>query len=435
MSQSENTGFRERQQIATKKLVHPSRPPPAFWDNLSEISKQLAGKSILPATQFVSRPSPAKVRQIQHFASHGGPDLSDIRGFQSEPTILQQPGMSSMQSSRVQKRGSVAPSERSSASSRSTRTTRNIKTGSIGPHDHAFEQHLINNGIYHHGYRYPETGVALPKPGNLEEIKQVMRRPRASLSPTRFTEKDFDKFQQADINASKESKVMSTVIPIIEGKIRDSKCVSGQIPFTNLDHLTDGTLVAGNPDQYHGARPEQLNQRLEKELSHSIAPSTQKYLPIAPNFFLAVNGMDCSLGVADRQARYDGALGARGMHSLQTYGRTPGFDNNAYTITSTYQGGVLRMYTSHPVPPSGPNMRPKYAVTQLGVYALNNELSSFTGGAAAYRNARDWAKQKRDEAIQAANEIVTRDPSAYANNPTASSPMGFDDTSADELAR
>ena len=66
------------------------------------------------------------------------------------------------------------------------------------------------------------------------------------------------------------------MIPIIEGDIRDAKCVAGGIPFTNLDHLTDGTLVPGNPDIYYGARPEQLARRVRNELSGHIIPSTQE---------------------------------------------------------------------------------------------------------------------------------------------------------------
>jgi hypothetical protein len=46
---------------------------------------------------------------------------------------------------------------------------------------------------------------------------------------------------------------------------------------------------------------------------------TQHDLPIAPNFFLAAKGPDGSAAVAKRQACYDGALGERGMHSLQSY--------------------------------------------------------------------------------------------------------------------
>jgi hypothetical protein len=48
------------------------------------------------------------------------------------------------------------------------------------------------------------------------------------------------------------------------------------IPFTNLDHLMDGTLVPGNPDIYYGTRPEQLTRRVRNELSGHIIPSTQE---------------------------------------------------------------------------------------------------------------------------------------------------------------
>jgi hypothetical protein len=35
----------------------------------------------------------------------------------------------------------------------------------------------------------------------------------------------------------------NSVIPIIEGKVADGMCVAGDIPFNNLDHLTDDTLL------------------------------------------------------------------------------------------------------------------------------------------------------------------------------------------------
>jgi hypothetical protein len=124
-----------------------------------------------------------------------------------------------------------------------------------------------------------------------------------------FQEK-FSDFRQADTDAFKEDQVMKSVIPIIEGKITGTKCVSGNILFTNLEHLTDSTLVPGNPDLYYGARPEQLNRRVRSELSDRIVPSTQHDLPIVPNFFLAAKGPDGSIAVAARQASYDGALGA-----------------------------------------------------------------------------------------------------------------------------
>jgi hypothetical protein len=142
--------------------------------------------------------------------------------------------------------------------------------------------------------------------------------------------------------------VSESVIPIIEGKTRDAKCRSGGIPLTNLDPLTDGTLKPGNPDIYYGARPEQLSRKVRDELGGQIIPSTQHDLPLAPSFFLAVKGPDGSAAVAKRQACYDGALGARGMHSLQSYGQgEPVYNINASTITSIYHDGTLKMYTSH----------------------------------------------------------------------------------------
>ncbi|KAH6982406.1 hypothetical protein EDB80DRAFT_592805, partial [Ilyonectria destructans] len=101
-------------------------------------------------------------------------------------------------------------------------------------------------------------------------------------------------------------------------------------------------------------------------------------LPVAPNFFLEVKGPDGSLSIVSRQACYDGALGARGIHTLQSYGTVePRYDNKAYTLTSIYHGGSLKI-----------------------------DPDTFRQGAAAYRNGRDWTKQQRDQAITQANEKV-----------------------------
>lgn len=82
----------------------------------------------------------------------------------------------------------------------------------------------------------------------MDEIHRALAQPRASLSPSRFSNDDFRRFKRADTQALKERQVVAKVIPILEGDIGDSRCVAGEIPFTNLDHLTDGTLVPGNPD-------------------------------------------------------------------------------------------------------------------------------------------------------------------------------------------
>ncbi|KAI3340359.1 hypothetical protein F4824DRAFT_452991 [Ustulina deusta] len=300
------------------------------------------------------------------------------------------------------KRGSASALE-------STPTLPTTRSKSTSPYDRAFQQHLIDHGIYPNKYKYPNRQAPLP-PENLEEIMQVMAQPRLSLSPLRFTQENFENFEQKDADACKEWQVISDVTPLIEGEVTDSKCVAGQVPFTNLEGLTDGSLVPGNPDRYHGVRPEQLDQQVRIQLGSYIVPSTQHDLPIAPNFFLTAKGPDGSPAVAERQACYDGALGARGMNSLQTYGEPElDSDNKAYTLTSTYQRGTLKIYASYPLSRASLGMPREYAMTQVNSWSLTGNPSTFRQGVTAYRNARDWAKRKRDEAIKKANETAARD--------------------------
>jgi hypothetical protein len=137
--------------------------------------------------------------------------------------------------------------------------------------------------------------------------------PWPSLSPSQFSDKAFRKFKRANAHVFKEKQVTTLVIPIIEGEIKDAKCIARDIPFTNLDHLIDGTLAPSKPNLFYNAHPKQLDRRIHNELSGSIIPSTQEDLLMAPNFFLVVKGLDGSTVVAKRQACYDGVLGVRGM--------------------------------------------------------------------------------------------------------------------------
>ena len=271
-----------------------------------------------------------------------------------------------------------------------------------GPWSSNFQQHLVDNDVYPHAYRYPDRSVPA-KPNNWEEINHLLAHPRPSLSE--FTHEEYEIFVQADADASKENQVSESVVPIIEGKISDGNCRAGGIPFTNLDPLTDGTLKPGKPDIYHGARAEQLSRKVRDQLGGQIILSTQDNLPIAPNFFLAAKGLDGSASVAKRQCCYNGALGARGMHSLQSYGQgEPVYDNNASTITSIYHNGQLQMYTSHLAQPKSPGGSPEYHMTRLRSFAMTDTADTCRDGLRAYRNGREWCREQRDNAINRANE-------------------------------
>ena len=43
---------------------------------------------------------------------------------------------------------------------------------------------------------------------------------------------------------------------------------------------------------------------------------------------------------------------------------------------------------------------------QLNTWGMTGNIETFRQGATAYRNARDWAKEQRDEAIRRANARV-----------------------------
>lgn len=197
---------------------------------------------------------------------------------------------------------------------------------------------------------------------------------------------------------------MSKAFPIIAG--------TADIPsqenlyFGNLKDLTDGSINKAKPDFCDGARPAELEKQVREQLSEYIEPSTKKSAPLLPNFFAEAKGPDGKQPVCELQAMYDGALGARGIHELRSYvDPETAYDNNAYTITSTYHpSGLLTMYTIHPVQSANPNHQTEYRMTQLRSFAMTDAPDTFRQGAAAWRNGRDLTRDQRKELIGAANE-------------------------------
>ena len=94
------------------------------------------------------------------------------------------------------------------------------------------------------------------------------------------------------------------------------------------------------------------------------------------------------------------------MHSLRSYGEgESAYDNNAYTVTSIYHGGQLKMYTSHPVEGTGPHAgKSEYYMHQINTYGMTGNPETFRQGATAFRNLRDWTEEQRNAAIARANE-------------------------------
>ena len=278
------------------------------------------------------------------------------------------------------------------------------KTKKSSAYDPAFEQHLIDHGVYPEGY----GGVRnVQEPYNWEEINARLALPRASLSPSRFTRDAFLDFKAKNQESLTENTIMSKAFPIIAG--------TADIPsqenllFGNLKHLTDGSITKAKPDFYDGSRPADLNKQIREELGPYIVPSTNSAAPCLANFFTEGKGPNGNTAVCKRQALYDGALGARGIHELRSYvDPETAYDNNAYTITSTYHGGSgdLTIYSTHPAPSNNPQNPIEYRMTQLRGWKMTDIPETFRQGASALRNARDWAKEKREELMIAANGKV-----------------------------
>ena len=288
-------------------------------------------------------------------------------------------------------------------------TESSASSKSLSPYDRAFQQTLIDYHVFPPHYKDPD-GNSAPKPENWDYINERLARPRPSLSSSKVSKEQHNEFIELDASAAKESDVKKNVIPIIQGKLKDPRTVSGEIPFTNLAPLTtDKNLVSGNPDTYHGARPEQLDRRIRDELGQYIVPSTQHDLPILPNHVIAAKGPDGSAAVAIRQATYDAHFGVRAMDVTRSYGQAgPQHDGNAYAFSSIYYSGTLKLYTSHSTAPANPGGRPSYHMNHLRSFAMGDTAETWRDGATWYRNSIDLAKEFRDDVIHGANEVVNR---------------------------
>ena len=245
----------------------------------------------------------------------------------------------------IQQRGRKRRASESEPSSSYILTSTDTKRArSAGAYDPNFRQRMVDNRIYYSGYTYAD-GSKPPKPQNWDELQQMLTARRRSLSL--YPEARYIEFQSVDDMVTSEDDVMSKVIQRIQGTVLDAN-FTGNIPFINLADMMQGESHKAKPDRFYGARPEQLHQDIRNKLQALVVPSAEQTRPIAPNFFIEVKPPKGSAFVALNQACFAGAVGARGIQSLQTYGeQTPAYDNKAFTLSATYHSGTLKIYSHH----------------------------------------------------------------------------------------
>ena len=182
-----------------------------------------------------------------------------------------------MSSGQTRKRKKGATEESASQSAFSTIRSRKTST-----YDAAFDQNLIDHGIFPAGYGDKR------KPDNFKSIQTRLKWRRSSLSSSNFGEEAHDHFQRCNDGARTEEDVKATVVPIIAG----NSDILGlrNVEFNNLAPLTDGNLVTNKPDYYEGSQPLDLHPQLRSQLGKYLVPSTDTTRPCLPNSFLEVKG-------------------------------------------------------------------------------------------------------------------------------------------------
>ncbi|KAK0369621.1 hypothetical protein CLIM01_13022 [Colletotrichum limetticola] len=304
-------------------------------------------------------------------------------------------------------------------------TTTTAKTKKSTPYNRDFDLHLTEHGVH--------PIYASQKP-DLGDTRATIAVARASLSPSRFSDGAFEAFQESNARAKDEDDVLATVIPTILGPSQASRNCARNTVFSSLEPLTNGTITAAQPDIYWGANPEQLAKPAREELAGHVVPSTMLDKPLAPNVFLEVKGPEGSAAVATRQVRYDGAIGARAMHSLQNYRvEEPRYDGKPRTFSFTYQDGYLKKYSHHMTAPTTEGGRPEYHMSQIDTWGMTGKRDTFVEGATDLRNTLDLAETYRDNFIRTANTRALQAETVARPERTTAAMQPTED-SADELA-
>jgi hypothetical protein len=129
--------------------------------------------------------------------------------------------------------------------------------------------------------------------------------------------------------------------------------------------------------------------------------------------------------IAENKALYSGIHGARAIHALREYVDSDlAYDGNTYTITAILDDMCLALYTVHITDSGG---SPEFHLNCLKFWAISGSLETFKEAVNAYRNARDFTRQKRRELIDRANSKADREASALAENHAVAThaPPGF----------
>lgn len=265
-----------KRRASTASEQHPSKkakvasPPPArprsSWDRLTKIwltpraLDEIDRRTAAAKPPHPPRPDPAlhdlpveDLRALKRFSRHGGPDLTDLRGF-PDPWWEENP----------HENGPNPP----------VRQPRATMMGDEAAYDRNFEQALEDNGIYPEGSE---------RPGNWDAIVARMAQRRWSLASDNFGRQEFDKFLRTNAQASRGVNAPRSVFPTLRGDGGNRVILHVEDrAFDNMKPIIAGTddddedtkPALPRPNSYDGGRAGQLDARIRRELEAVILPST-----------------------------------------------------------------------------------------------------------------------------------------------------------------
>ncbi|KAH7019912.1 hypothetical protein EDB80DRAFT_759935 [Ilyonectria destructans] len=276
---------------------------------------------------------------------------------------------------------------------------------------------------------YPGDDRPILEPANLDEIRQNILAPRASISLSQTRKSVFSKFKRRNRAASART-VMSRVIPIIDG---NANFLNGQdVLFTNLISMTNQETVTLMPDYFDGAPIRAIHEKVKHDLSTVIIPTHDEEIPVAANLFLEAKSLIKNSPAGKRQACIAGANGSRAMQALQSYGEAELiYDNNAYAFSATYQAGdsLLQLYAHHATPPTKTDGKPNYHMTLLNAFILRvkpqmhlAEKASNAEQVAAKESLGTAAEMKQPEELDYNEDVEAQEAHDTTNADDAVSP-------------
>ena len=167
-------------------------------------------------------------------------------------------------------------------------------------------------GRYLHDYRVHPDDKRATKPGNWDEIMDMVEQPRPDQARSALYQAQYEAFLNLQYKPESGRDVEDKIFLLIGGNGFQS---DKGYTVSNLEYLSDANIAKVTPDYYDGADHKKIDKELLAELRTFVQPFKVKKSAVFPNFFAESKVPKYDLAIAEQQARYAGAIGSLAYHS------------------------------------------------------------------------------------------------------------------------